>query len=57
MTPIKVVVQGALGRMGQEVVSAIFRDPELEMVGALDLKGVQDYLTLPDGSSHGIYVQ
>lgn len=46
----KVVVQGALGRMGREVVSAVVRDPELEVVGALELEVTQDYLPLPDGS-------
>jgi 4-hydroxy-tetrahydrodipicolinate reductase len=50
MEPIKVLVHGALGRMGREVVAAISRDPELELVGAVDIKATQDQLTLPDGS-------
>lgn len=35
----KVVVCGALGRMGREVVKAVQHDPELELVGAVDLNG------------------
>ncbi|MDN3649111.1 4-hydroxy-tetrahydrodipicolinate reductase [Reinekea marina] len=33
---IKVLVNGANGRMGSEVVNAISRDAELELVGAID---------------------
>lgn len=33
---IKVLVNGALGRMGAEVVNAVNEDPELELVGAID---------------------
>jgi 4-hydroxy-tetrahydrodipicolinate reductase len=51
MEPITVLVHGALGKMGKEVVAAISRDPELEMVGAVDIKATQDQLTLPDGST------
>ncbi len=47
---IRVVVHGALGRMGREVLSALCRDGELEAVGAVDLKAVGDRLNLPDGS-------
>jgi 4-hydroxy-tetrahydrodipicolinate reductase len=50
MEPITVLVHGALGKMGKEVVAAISRDPELELVGAVDIKATQDLLTLPDGS-------
>jgi 4-hydroxy-tetrahydrodipicolinate reductase len=50
MEPITILVHGALGRMGREVVAAISRDPELELVGAVDIKATQDQLTLPDGS-------
>jgi len=48
--PIRVVVHGALGRMGREVLSALCRDGELEAVGAVDLKAVRERLPLPDGS-------
>jgi 4-hydroxy-tetrahydrodipicolinate reductase len=50
MEPITVLVHGALGKMGKEVVAAIGRDPELELVGAVDIKATQNQLTLPDGS-------
>jgi 4-hydroxy-tetrahydrodipicolinate reductase len=36
MAQIKVVVSGACGRMGREVVKTVFKDPELELVGAVD---------------------
>ena len=50
MKPIKVVVQGALGRMGREVVNALCRKPEMQVVGAVELQVSEDYLTLPDSS-------
>jgi dihydrodipicolinate reductase len=50
MEPITVLVHGALGKMGREVVAAISRTPELELVGAVDIKSTQEQLTLPDGS-------
>jgi 4-hydroxy-tetrahydrodipicolinate reductase len=50
MEPITVLVHGALGKMGREVVAAISRTPELELVGAVDIKAIQGEMTLPDGS-------
>ena len=50
MEQIKVVVYGALGRVGQEVVKAVCRDPETRMVGAVELQVTSDTLPLPDGS-------
>ena len=50
MKPIKVVVHGALGRVGREVVDALCREPETEVVGAVELQVAEDYLSLPDGS-------
>jgi 4-hydroxy-tetrahydrodipicolinate reductase len=50
MTPIKVVVQGAAGKVGQEVVKAVCREPETRLVGAVELKVTKDSLTLPDDS-------
>ena len=47
---IRVVVHGALGSMGREVLSALCRDGELKAVGAVDLKATRDRLPLPDGS-------
>ena len=50
MEPIRVVVQGALGRMGQAVVNALCHEPEMEIVGAVELQVTKDCLPLPDGS-------
>ena len=50
MKPIKVVVQGALGKVGREVVKAVSGESEMQLVGAVDLRAAQDSLTLPDGS-------
>lgn len=53
MTPIKVVVNGALGKMGREVVAAVCRAPDLKLVGAVDAaKPVagKTKLDLPSGS-------
>ncbi len=50
MKPIGVVVQGALGRVGREVVNALCLEPETEIVGAVDLKSTGDNLPLPDDS-------
>ena len=47
--PIKVVVAGALGRMGKEVVAAVCADRQLDMAGASDKKAVEEYLSLPGG--------
>lgn len=47
--PIKVVVVGALGRMGKEVVGAVCGDRQLDMAGAVDRKAVEEYLSLPGG--------
>ena len=50
MKPIKVIVHGALGKVGREVVSAVSRDFELQLVGAVEWQPAEDYLPLPDGS-------
>jgi 4-hydroxy-tetrahydrodipicolinate reductase len=47
MSQIKVVVNGALGRMGQQVISAVAADPDLHLVGGADLKADRDYLAAP----------
>ena len=46
----RVVVHGALGRMGSEVVKALCADPELEPVGAVDSRAQANLLPLPDQS-------
>ena len=50
MSQIKVLVHGAAGRVGQEVVKAVCQEPETELVGAVDLKVSGDSLVLADGS-------
>jgi 4-hydroxy-tetrahydrodipicolinate reductase len=47
---IRVIVQGALGKVGREVVSALCQEPETEIVGATELNVTTDSLMLPDGS-------
>ncbi len=47
--PIRVVVHGALGKVGREVVSAAGRDPDLQPVGAVDARADADALPLPGG--------
>ena len=48
MSQIKVVVNGALGRMGQQVVSAVAAEPDLVLVGAADIKAAdRDHLSAP----------
>lgn len=39
---IKVLVSGACGRMGQAVVKAVLEDPELQLVGAVDIRSGKD---------------
>ncbi len=50
MKPIKVVVHGASGRVGQEVVKALCQEEATRVVGAVALDATEDYLPLPDGS-------
>ena len=50
MSQIKVLVHGASGRVGQEVVKAVCQEPEMKLVGAVDLKVSGDSLALSDGS-------
>jgi len=50
MSQIKVLVHGASGRVGQEVVKAVCQEKEMTLVGAVDLKITGDSLALPDGS-------
>ena len=50
MKPIKVAVYGALGRMGQTLVDALCREPDMQLVGAVDIEAAEKQLPLPDGS-------
>jgi 4-hydroxy-tetrahydrodipicolinate reductase len=49
-TPISVVVHGALGKVGREVVNATCKDSDLRLVGAVDAKADGTILPLPIGS-------
>ncbi len=51
MKLIRVVVNGASGRMGREVISALCSEPEAEVVGAVELQPTEQFLPLPDGSA------
>ncbi len=50
MKPIKVVVRGAFGRMGQETVNALCRETGIQLVGAIEIQVSEDSLALPDAS-------
>ena len=50
MDPIRVVVAGALGKVGSEIVAAVQRDAALRLVGAVEVRGSQHELPLTDGS-------
>jgi len=50
MKPIRVVVRGALGRVGREVVNALCHEPETQVVGAVEVQVPGEHLSLPDGS-------
>ncbi len=47
MEPIKTVVRGALGRMGQVTIDALSRDADIELVGAVGHRVDRDSLALP----------
>jgi 4-hydroxy-tetrahydrodipicolinate reductase len=48
MKQITVVVNGALGKVGREIISGVSRDPALSLVGAVDIQATGDCLDLPD---------
>ena len=50
MEPIKVVVYGASGKVGREVVNAVHNESEMLVVGAVELQVSEDSLLLPDSS-------
>ncbi len=50
MEPIRVVVHGALGKMGREVMSALYHEPGIVPVGAVDAMASRQSLLLPDNS-------
>jgi len=51
MEPLKVVIHGARGKVGQVLVNNLYREPEIRVAGAVDLDVKEDSLTLPDGST------
>jgi len=54
MSGLKVIISGALGKMGKEAVKAVYRDPETEIAGAVDLISEgEDVGTLALGSKVG----
>ena len=50
MSSINVVVNGVNGRMGQEVLRATCREPDMQPVGGADFKVDGESMELPDGS-------
>ena len=50
METVKIVVHGAFGRVGKEVLNALCAEPDMEPVGAVEVRASEDYLSLPDGS-------
>lgn len=50
MASITVAVHGAMGRMGQEVINALCREPDMVPVGGVDVLQAGNALDLPDGS-------
>jgi 4-hydroxy-tetrahydrodipicolinate reductase len=50
MQPIKTIIHGAAGRVGQVLVTNLSQSPEVKLVGAVDIKVGSPELTLPDGS-------
>jgi 4-hydroxy-tetrahydrodipicolinate reductase len=48
---IRVVVQGALGRMGTEILGALEREANMQPVGAIDMAAQGDTLGLPSGTA------
>jgi 4-hydroxy-tetrahydrodipicolinate reductase len=47
MDTINVLVHGAAGKVGQEIISTLGTEPGLRLVGAVDIKADQAYLELP----------
>ena len=52
MSPIRTVIHGVLGQMGQEVLKAVSLDPETEVVGGVAHSSHTQEISLPDGSGY-----
>ncbi len=50
MAPIRVVVHGVMGKMGQEVLKAVCREDDMAPVGGADLSAKVGSIALPDRS-------
>ncbi|MDY7019497.1 MAG: 4-hydroxy-tetrahydrodipicolinate reductase, partial [Chloroflexota bacterium] len=48
MEIIRVVINGALGKMGREITKAVDSEPEMKIVGALEKEVSQQYFALPE---------
>jgi 4-hydroxy-tetrahydrodipicolinate reductase len=48
---IRVIVHGASGKMGQMVIGAICREPDITVVGGVDVK-IEKVLNLPEGNGN-----
>lgn len=51
MQPIKVVIHGASGRVGQILINNLYQEPQVKLVGAVDIKAPGGKITLGDGST------
>ncbi len=51
MSPIKTVIHGAGGKVGQVLVNTLAKTTEVKLVGAVDVKAMGDKLFLADGST------
>ncbi len=45
----KVIVVGALGRMGRAVIAGLARDDDVDLAGGVAPRAIEEYLPLPDG--------
>jgi 4-hydroxy-tetrahydrodipicolinate reductase len=50
MEAIRVVINGALGKMGREITRAVDKEPGLKVVGAVEKEVDQQYFALPETS-------
>lgn len=50
MEPIKLLIHGASGRVGQVLINNLYRFSDVRIVAAVDLKAANDTLKLGDGS-------
>ena len=50
MNPIKVVIHGASGRVGQVLINTLQNSPEVKLVGAVDIKVAANKISLADGT-------